>query len=226
MIAWSFGLVAAMGVLASIFVWTAMRDAGGNPRPAPGDVRHPLRAGSARVSALAAMAVTFGIGSFEVSILLWAVQVLRLEPSVVTRMLLECTLIMMAVQAGIFLLPGALPRLGPANASIAFATMALALAMAPLHPAAWLSFIAVAVLAISATLLQAMLAVHVVSANGRRTGEVLGIQLALSNGGQALGSLAAGTLFSASGRSFFAASAVLAIVAIWSARSASRPRTP
>lgn len=226
MIAWSFGLVAAMGLLASIFAWTALRDAGGIPRPATEDAREPPRAGGIRGWPLAAMAVTFGIGSFEVSILLWAVQVLRLDPPLVTRMLLECTLVMMAVQGGIFLLPGALPRFGPASASIAFGTMALALAMSPLHPAAWLAFAAVAVLAVSATLLQAMLAVHVVSGNGQRTGEVLGFQLALSNGGQALGSLSAGTLFSASGTSFFAASAVLAIVAVWSARSASAPRTP
>ena len=158
---------------------------------------------------LLSMAVTFGIGGFEVSLVLWAVQVMRLEAGVLSRMLVECTVVMMIVQATIFFLPAARPRWNPLAAGAAFSAMAVAVALIPLTPAAWAVFGAVAVVAASATLLQAMLSFGTVASAGNHIGAALGLQLSLSSLGQGLGSLSAGTLFSPSGNSFFASAVIL-----------------
>ena len=215
---WSFGLVAALGVVASLAVAVAMRAETVSAEPADQAAKRPLSSRETRQVALAAMAVTFGIGSFEVSIVLWGVQVLRLDPPVLARMLLECTVLMMAVQAAIFLAPAMLPRWRPASAAACFSLMALALAVVPLSAVQWVAFTAVAMLAVSATLLQAMLALHVISGD-TGSGKALGLQLGFANGGQALGSLAAGALFNAAGASFFVAAGFIAAVALWSLRA-------
>jgi len=134
---------------------------------------------------------------------------MRLEAGVLSRMLVECTVVMMIVQATIFFLPAARPRWNPLAAGAAFSAMAVAVALIPLTPAAWAVFGAVAVVAASATLLQAMLSFGTVTSAGNHIGAALGLQLSLSSLGQGLGSLSAGTLFSPSGNSFFASAVIL-----------------
>ena len=215
---WSFGLVGALGLLASVAVAIATAPASESlERPCHAPSRVVPSLGTGRV-ALAAMAATFGIGSLEVSLVLWGTQVLRLEPPILARMLLECTVVMMAVQSVFFLMPAILPRWRPASVAPSFAMMGVALALVPLRPAAWVAFAAVALIAVSATLLQAMLAVHLVASDDG-SGKLLGLQLGFANGGQAIGSLAAGSLFDATGASFYAAAAVVGAAALWSLRA-------
>ena len=166
---------------------------------------------------LLAMAVTFGIGGFEVSLVLWVFQVMRLEAGLVSRILVECSVVMMVVQATIFFLPAARPRWKPVAAGVAFGAMAAAVALTPLAPGAWAMFALVAIIAAAATLLQAMLSFGTVTSAGRHTGAALGLQLSLSSVGQALGSFSAGALFSPSGGGFYASAALLAASAIWAA---------
>ena len=164
---------------------------------------------------LLAMAVTFGIGGFEVSLVLWVVQVLRLDASLVSRMLVECTIVMMMVQALIFLLPAARPRWKPSAAGVAFVAMAGAIAAVPLAGGGWIGFAAVAVIAITATLLQTMISLGTVASARSRAGAALGLQLSLSSVGQGVGSFTAGALFSASGGGFFVSAALVAAMGAW-----------
>jgi DHA1 family multidrug resistance protein-like MFS transporter len=217
-LAWSFAFVGALGVMASIAVATCMPAASAAVGSADQRARGPLSPADTRRAAIAAMVVTFGVGSFEVSLVLWGVQVLRLDPAVLARMLLECTVVMMAVQVVVFLAPAMLPRWRPATAAASFALMALALAIVPLDRAAWVAFAAVAMLAVSATLLQAMLTLHAVTRDSG-SGRALGLQLGFANGGQALGSLGAGALFDATGASFYAAAGIIGAAALWSLRA-------
>ena len=166
---------------------------------------------------LLAMAAAFGLGGFEVSLVLWVVQVVRLEIGLVSRILVECTVVMMVVQATIFFLPAARPRWNRVGAGVAFGSMAAAVALTPLAPGAWAMFALVAIIAAAATLLQAMLSFGTVTSAGSRTGAALGLQLSLSSVGQGLGSFSAGALFSPSGGGFYASAALLAAAAIWAA---------
>lgn len=162
-----------------------------------------------------AMAGTFGIGAFEVSLVLWVVQVLRLAPALASRMLIECTIVMMAVQVVIFVLPAARPSWNPRAAAAAFIAMGVALAAMPLAGSAPVAYIAIAVIAASATLLQTMVSLGTVAASPARAGAALGLQLSLSSVGQGLGSLAAGAFFSASGGGFFVSAVVLGATGLW-----------
>jgi len=166
---------------------------------------------------LLSMAVTFGIGGFEVSLVLWVLQVMRLEAGLVSRILVECTVVMMVVQATIFFLPAAQPQWKPVAAGVAFGVMAAAVALIPLAAGAWAMFTLVAIIAAAGTLLQAMLSLGTVTSAGSHTGAALGLQLSLSSVGQALGSFSAGALFSPSGGGFYASAALLAAAAFFAA---------
>ena len=159
------------------------------------------------------MAVAFGLGGFEVSLVLWILQVLRLDAGQVSRLLVECTVVMMVVQAAMFFLAAARPRWKPAGAAAAFAAMAAAVALTPLATGAIAMSASVAVLAAAATVLQAMLSFGTVTTAGSRPGAALGLQLSLSSVGQGLGSFSAGALFSASSSGFYASAALLAVAA-------------
>lgn len=209
----SLAFVALLALIAAGLVVRRGRPAPTAPpiRPAPGS-------GSARATwifAALAMAVTFGIGAFEVSLVLWVVQVLRLDASIVSRMLIECTVVMMAVQATIFVMPAARPSWNPIGAALAFVAMGVAIGAIPFSTAPWSGFLAVAVIAATATLLQTMLSLGTVAYSADRAGSALGLQLSLSSAGQGLGSLGAGALFSPSGGGFLLAGVVSAAAGVW-----------
>lgn len=166
---------------------------------------------------LLSMAVTFGIGGFEVSLVLWVLQVMRLQAGLVSIILVECAVVMMVVQATIFFLPAARPRWQPVAAGVAFGAMAAAVALTPLATGPWAMFALVAIIAATATLLQTMLSLGTVTSAGSHTGAALGLQLSLSSVGQGLGSFSAGALFSPSGGGFYVSAALLAGAAVWAA---------
>src|SRR5699024_5979239 len=116
------------------------------------------------------MAITFGVGAFEVSLMLWSVQVLRLGQAMVSRMLVECTVVMMVAQVIITMVPAARPRWHARLAGMAFLITAVAMAATPwARSPAWL-FVTVAVIALTATVLQAMLALGTLKTAGPALG--------------------------------------------------------
>ena len=218
-------LVAILGVVAAVLMFQAIPVASLGPDKEPSDGDRPSFGRHAWKFGLLAMVVTFGIGAFEVSLVLWVFQVLRLEAGFVSRILVECAVVMMIVQAIMFFLPAARPRWNPVAAGVAFAAMAAAIAATPLASGAGALFAVVAIVAAATTLLQAMLSFGTVTSAGRHTGAALGLQLSLSSAGQALGSLGAGAAFSPSGSGFYASAALLAAAALWTAsgRSSALP---
>jgi len=169
--------------------------------------------GSGIVGQSLALALAFGLGGFEVSLVLWILQVMRLDAGQVSRLLVECTVVMMVVQATMFFVPAARPRWKPAGAAAAFAGMAAAIALTPVAPGVIAMSALVAVLAAAATVLQAMLSFGTITTAGNRPGAALGLQLSRSSVGQGLGSFSAGALFSASGGGFYTSAALLAAAA-------------
>ena len=149
------GVIAILGFAAAIFSLYAI------PAGSPfvgGDEAHAARQPFTRGAwqfGLLAMAVAFGLGGFEVSLVLWILQVMRLDAGQVSRLLVECTVVMMVVQATMFFLPAARPRWKPAGAAAAFAGMAAAVALTPLATGAIAMSALVAILAAAATVLQA-----------------------------------------------------------------------
>ena len=207
----ALGAVAASGMLAAILMLRLADKsplaASAAPKTAP-----PPTAGPRLFLALG-MAITFAVGAFEVSLMLWSVQVLRLDQGMVSRMLVECTLVMMAAQVIITIVPAARPRWHARLAGSAFLIAAVAMAATPwARSSAWL-FVSVAVIAIAATVLQAMLALGTLKTAGQALGAFLGLQLSLSSIAQAAGSFSAGALFSAMGTGFLMPAAVLAVAA-------------
>lgn len=163
-------------------------------------------------------AVAFAIGAFEISLILWSQQVLRMEAAFTSRLLLACTLVMALTQAVLVFVPLARPRWSAAGAAVLFGLLAPAIAVNAWWPRPDTAFISVAVFAILATVLQAMLSLGTIETAGARPGSRIGLQLSLASAGQGGGSLAAASAFTASGGGFYlaAALAVAAAVLAWS----------
>lgn len=219
------GVIAILGFAAAIFAVYAIP---AGPPFAGGDegqaAPRPFTRGAWQFGLLA-MAVAFGLGGFEVSLVLWILQVMRLDAGQVSRLLVECTVVMMVVQAAMFFLPAARPRWNPAGAAAAFTGMATAVALTPLATGVIAMSALVVVLAAAATALQAMLSFGTVTTAGNRPGGALGLQLSLTSVGQGLGSFSAGALFSASGGGFYASAALLAVAAFGAGAMSRGPPT-
>lgn len=164
---------------------------------------------------LVAIAVAFGMGSFEVAALLWGWEVAKLERSIAASILVEWAVMMVATQGTLL----AWPRLRPAWAASRVAgllgIMAVTNLAMTISAGAWLVFAATAVMATAATVLQVMVTAQVLAAGGANAGWALGLQIAIVAGGQAAGSLLAGALFSVAGSSFYAGAMALAVVMAW-----------
>ena len=162
-----------------------------------------------------AIAVAFGMGSFEVAAMLWGFDVAKLERSIAASILVEWAVMMVATQAALL----AWPRLRPSWATTRVVGLLGMMAVTNLAmtylAGAWLVFAATAVMATAATVLQVMVTAQVLAAGGANAGWALGLQIAIVAGGQAAGSLLAGILFSVTGRSFYAGATVLTVVIAW-----------
>ena len=154
-------------------------------------------------------AVAFGLGAFEISLILWAEQVLRMNAAFTSRLLLECTVVMAMTQGALLFVPSARPRWSSRAATLLFALLAVAVAANPLLPHVGTAVASVAAFAILATALQAMLSLGTVETAGAEPGRRIGLQLSLNSAGQGGGSLAAASVFTASGTGFYVAAVLL-----------------
>ena len=219
----AFAAVVASGIVAAIAMFFVRAEHRPSHMP-PGDMQK-ARA-EARLFLALGMAITFGVGAFEVSLMLWSVQVLKLDDATMSRMLVECTVVMMVAQSVITLVPGARPRWNTAGAVFALVATAVAIGVTPWLASSLALFASVAVIAVGATVLQAMIALGTIRMAGSAIGAVLGLQLALSSVAQGAGSFSAGLLFTPNGAGFLVPAAILAIAALLVLRPANRPLMP
>lgn len=155
--------------------------------------------------------VTFGLGSFEVGMVLQARQTLGWETSTLAVMFAECSLVMIAVQ--VILFTPAFKAL-PGHRLVVPAFLALAVGFTLLPGAASFStmLLVVGVIAASSGMVMPALT-HMVSVQTvLPLGVALGLQVALSSLGQGLGSAAVGVLYGPVGDHFFWASAALMVL--------------
>ena len=162
------------------------------------------------------LVVALGIGAFEVGLALRGNQDLGMDPRQVALMFTVCSLVMFIVQAAVFS-----PIMMPASTRWfivpALITMATALGLVPWMTAFSALLAVVAIVAASAGILSPILTYWVSLEGGQSRGAELGKQTAVSNLGQALGSLAGGSLFASTivaGAPFLLTSSFLAAAAV------------
>jgi MFS family permease len=137
--------------------------------------------------------VTFGHGSFMVTIALLGQQILNLAPSQIGIMFMECSLVMIVAQVLIFL--PLVKRLGHYLLAPAFIAMAVGVGLIPYTVNYSALLVLVGLTAVASGLLIPALTYLISFAGGLQQGAVLGRQTSVASLGQALGSAAAGVLF-------------------------------
>jgi MFS family permease len=137
--------------------------------------------------------VTFGHGSFMVTIALLGQQILNLAPSQIGIMFMECSLVMIVAQVLIFM--PLVKRLGRHLLAPAFIVMSVAVGLIPYTANYSILLVLVGLTAVASGLLIPALTYLISSAGGSQQGAALGRQTSIASLGQALGSAAAGVLF-------------------------------
>lgn len=161
------------------------------------------------VSMLLAVLVSFGIGAFDVAFNLYGTQVLRFDSNVIAVMFIVCSIAMLGAQ-WILASPWVRQRLDHRGIAVLFALAAIALGLAPFAPDSMSLGLLIVVVATSAGMVTPVLSYELLERDRIETGLVLGRQAAAGNLGQAIGALAAGTLYQAgSSVPFWVASGVL-----------------
>lgn len=197
---------AAVAVAALLFTGVALPDA------APGQVSQQApTSGSyslARVAALSTGAM-FGLGAFEVGLTVLAAQRLSLGTGVLALMFVECSVVMLIVQAWLAVSPAAASRRSRAVVAVSFASMAAGFGVLALARSVALLYVGVALLAAGSGALLPLLTFLASLPQTIGLGAAIGIQTAAANFGQAGGSAAAGWLYAAVNRESFWLYAVL-----------------
>lgn len=139
------------------------------------------------------MMVMLGLGGYEVSVALQAQQVLNLQPRELGWMFAECSLVMILMQ--LFVLGPLLQRFGSYLLPPAFLAMAVGIALLPYVTSYPAMLLGVGLVAAAAGMLIPALVYLVSLACGSESGAAIGRQTAATNLGQAVGSVAAGWLF-------------------------------
>jgi len=138
--------------------------------------------------------VAAGVGVFEVGLALRGNQELRMAPAQVALMFTACSLVMFIVQAIVFL-----PKVDPAWTrrliAPALGVLALSLLLVPRMTEYAVLLATVAAVAASAGILSPILTYWISLESGKTKGAELGKQAAGVNLGQALGSVAGGSLY-------------------------------
>lgn len=188
----------------------------------PENVSRPVRAPDGRLERSApsmtwllvlSLLVMLGLGGFEVGLALQSQQALNLGPREIGWMFAECSLVMILVQ--VFLLAPLIRRIGSRLLAPAFVIMAAGVASVPWAVNYSWMLVSVGLVAAASGLLIPALAYLVSHAAGTRKGAALGQQTAVSSLGQAVGSAAAGWLFSLYlGAPFWALASMLGLGAI------------
>ena len=153
--------------------------------------------------------VTYALGSFEVSIALQGRQTLGLDPYRVGIMFMECSLIMVAIQALIFCFP-VLKRLsGTLVLVFGFLAMTAGFLLLPIVTAYNAMLLMVALVAGGSGILLPFLTYRISFSAPLGLGTTLGLQTAAASLGQGSGSAAGGWLFGLwNNSSFFMTAAV------------------
>jgi predicted MFS family arabinose efflux permease len=212
-----WALYAAAGVgLAALAIVPA-----GFPFAAPSRCKAAASAapyGLARVAALS-IGGMFGLGAFEVGLMLLAVQTLSLGAGMLALLFVECSVVMLLVQGWLALAPATVSRRTPAIVAAAFAAMAAGFAVLALKPSLGAAYAGVALVAGGSGALLPLLTLLASLPRGIGLGATIGIQSAAANFGQAGGSAAAGWLYAALNReSFWLYAALMALGAGIAAR--------
>lgn len=169
-------------------------------------------------SMLLAMIAAFGAGTFEVGFNLFGGQTLRLPPATIATIFITCSLSMLGAQA-LLLLPVVRQRIEQRWVAAAFASAAVALGFTALVPNAASLALLVAVVATDMGMIGPVLSYELLTRDRYAAGATLARQAAAGNLGQALGSIAAGSLFSWRAFAPFAGAALVLLagtaVALW-----------
>lgn len=168
------------------------RDAAGEPPDPPsiGIDRRPF----VHASMLLALLAAFAVGTFEVGFTLFGGQTLGLANTTMAAMFITCSLAMLAAQS-MLLLPSVRQRIDQRWVAAAFVGSALALAFASLVPDAGSLGLLIAVVATGAGMVGPVLSYELLERRPAARGSLLGRQASAGNLGQALGSVAAGSMF-------------------------------
>ncbi len=192
-----------LGVWLAAYRWRPEREIRDGPKRAP-----PRDAPSLAALLVLSLLVLFGLGSYEVALALLGRQSLGLGPRAIGIMFVECSLVMILVQA--FVLAPLIKRTAGALLAPALLAMAAGLALLPFAAGYGGLLLVVALVAGASGLLIPALAYLVSLAAGAGQGSAFGIQTAVTSLGQGAGSAAAGWLFAlSSGAPFWIAAALL-----------------
>ncbi len=153
------------------------------------------RARFARASLLLAAVAAFAVGTFEIGFNLFGGLTLKAGTTAVALLFVTCSISMLAAQATL-VWESVRRHVDHRWLAAAFAVSALAMAITPWTPDVVSLGLLVAVVAASLGLIGPVLSYELLDRGGAARGAMLGNLAAASNLGQALGSFAAGWLFS------------------------------
>jgi predicted MFS family arabinose efflux permease len=188
-----FVLTAAIGAAVGLASYFLLPEPVAPPSYSHDNVSLRQRDGTLKWLFLLSLLVMFGLGSFEVGITLLGQRSLGLDPASIGIMFMECSLVMLAVQALFFSSLGA--RFGRAAIAPAFLAMAAGLGLLPGTTGFGVLLLWVGLVAAGSGILLPLLSYRVSLHAGTSQGAALGRQTAAASLGQATGSAAAGLLF-------------------------------
>jgi len=208
-----FFVAAAAGVVIWLAVWRWLPDTAPSSAAAP-ESSGAYNARSVNILLLLALLGMFGLGVFEVAIVLQGQQVLGLNPLQIGLIFMDCSLVMVVVQVLVF---SPLVRNVGFRFIITPAFLAMAVSVGLLSVVTDLTWIMllVGLFAAGSGILIPMLAYRVSLDASTAQGAELGKQTAAASLGQGLGSVAAGGLFSiAIGAPFWLTAVLLSLGAL------------
>jgi MFS transporter, DHA1 family, multidrug resistance protein len=214
MVDWPWLAVAAAGLPFFLLVPLWIK-----PQPTTGQCSPPMamstiRARFVHASMLLAGFSSFVTGTFEVGFNLFGGQTLGLSSGTIAIMFVTCSLAMLAAQATL-LLRFVRSRIDGRWMAAVFVFSALALLFVPVVPNAGTFSLFIGVVAASVGMIGPVLSYELLERGSGANGSLLGKQAAAGNLGQALGSVAAGWLFTwHPAAPFWAAALVLASGAV------------
>lgn len=204
-------VTAALGVPVWLRMFFSLEEVSlGRTQPRKGAAAPKNATGKSLLGLLGAnLLVTYALGSFEVSIALQGRQTLGLDPYRVGIMFMECSLIMVAIQALIFCFP-VLKRLsGTLVLVFGFLAMTAGFLLLPIVTAYNAMLLMVALVAGGSGILLPFLTYRISFSAPLGLGTTLGLQTAAASLGQGIGSAAGGWLFGLwNNSSFFMTAAV------------------
>ena len=210
-----FVLAASAGLLIWVAVYFRLPEASARAVPASQAV-DPIERSPKSIHGLLLLAFlgTLGLGSFEVAVALQAQQVLKLDPFRVSVLFMECSLLMVVVQAFVF--SPLVKHFGFGHiVAPAFLVMVVGLGLLPIAADFGWVVLLVGLVAAGSGVLAPMLAYQISIDAATAQGAALGKQTAARSLGQGLGSVMAGGLFGVAAEApFWSTAGVLLVGAL------------